>query len=394
MSAPDDARVLVAVSARAPADLGSEVAADLTAHLGINVMHKRGGVATEFLRELGPTIDCVVCVSDNADCVSNLQAVADSVPLVVYGDEVPPVPVDEIVATDGGTGMLARRVADRIGKMRKRDELTEANAKLSALNEYTRELTACETVDEVSDTVVSAVHDALGHGRVVLALRDGDAFYPYGHTLPSEPEVKLDVDEGIVGRTYQTGETQIVDDYGDDPDHTREVEGVHSVVSVPIGDRGVLQVTTNAEAAFDQRDAEFIEIVAAHTAEALSRIQREIDLRVERDRLHAFFHGMRAAAVYVESTDDGEPIVREINPAYEDLFGRESVGKPVSEAFPTDAERTLFTDCITGDEVKERRITRETLDGDRELTVSVVPVSTPGPEHAAFGLYAAEFEFY
>ncbi|MFC6795779.1 GAF domain-containing protein [Halobaculum halobium] len=253
-------------------------------------------------------------------------------------------------------------------------------------------MTGCQSIEEVSDTVVSAVTNALGHGRCVLALREGDEFYPYGHTLSDEPEIRLSVEEGVVGRTYRTGETQIVDDYATDPDFTRDIDGLRSVVSVPVGEAGVLQVSSNREAAFDRQDAEFVEIVASHAKEALARLQREADLRVERDRLHYFFEGIKSPAVYVESTDGSEPVLTEVNTAYEALFGTDAVGRPVSEAFPTESERELFG-LEAPDEVVHRRITRESSEGPKDLVIGMVPVPITGVERSAFGLYAADVVF-
>lgn len=392
MSSPHDARVLVAVSAHVSESVGSDVADDIEASLDATVIRKQGAVATEFLRELGPTIDCVVCVSHRTTCIENLTEAAGEIPLVVYGDEVPSVPVDEVVATDGGTRVLARRVADRIERERERNSLSEANAKLSALNAYTRELTGCETVDEVSDTVVEAVTNALGHGRVVLAMCDGDVFYPYGHTLPTEPDRNLPVENGIAGRTYRTGETQIVDEYGTDPDHYHDVESITSVLSVPMGDHGVIQVSSNLASTFDEDDAEFLEIVAAHAREALSRLKREMDLRLERDRLHGFFDGLRAPVVYLESVDGEEPVLKEINTAYETVFGDEDVGVPVSQAFSTETERELFGDLPRSTDVVHREFVRETSNGEQSVTLEVVPVKTAGLHAAAFGLYTGDIE--
>lgn len=392
MSSSHDARVLVAVSSNTPSGFGADVVDAIESSLDATVLHKRGAVATEFLRELGPTLDCVVVISCRSDCVENLASAAGEVPLLVYGDEVPSVPVDEVIAGDGGTDLLARRVSERIERERERNALEEANAKLSALNTYTEELTGCQSVDEVSDTVVSAVTGALGHGRCVLALRKDDEFYPYGHTFDGELNVRLHIDEGVVGRTFRTGETQIVDDYDSDPDQARDIPQVRSIVSVPVGDVAVLQVTTDRRAAFDRRDAEFIEIIGSHAAEALARLQREADLRVERDRLHYFFDGIESPAVYVESTDGDEPVLTEVNTAYEALFGSEDIERPVSVAFPTDTERELFG-SDGPDEVTHCELTRETADGPVDLTVGVVPIPLSGIETAAFGLYAANAEF-
>ncbi|QZY00157.1 GAF domain-containing protein [Halobaculum rubrum] len=391
MSSTHDARVLVAVSDQTPSDYGADVVEAIESALSATVLHKRGAVATEFLRELGPTLDCVV-VASRTNCVETLAAAAGEVPLIVYGDEVPSVPVDEVVATDGGTDLLARRVSECIERERERNALTEANAKLSALNTYTRELTGCETVREVSDTVVEAVTNALGHEEVVLAMLDDGTFFPYGHTLPNDYDVEADTDEGVIGRTYRTEETQVVNEYGADPDKIRDADDVASVLSTPVGDHGVLQVTTDRKGAFDQQDAEFLEIVASHAAEALARLERESELRVERDRLHYFFDGIRSPAVYVESRDGSEPVLVEVNTAYEALFGADGLGEPVSNAFPTETERELFG-AEGPDTVVHRDITRETVDGSADLVVGVVPVPLSGVETGAFGLYATDVEF-
>ncbi|MFC7098042.1 GAF domain-containing protein [Halobaculum marinum] len=393
MPSSRDPRVLVAEPAGVDGSDGAAVVAEIKQRSGFTALLKRETVATEYLRELGPTIDCVVCVSLPGERVEALTAAAGEVPVIVYGDEIPPVPVDEVVANDGGMDVLVERITERIERRRERDALAEANAKLSALNEYTRELTGCRSVDDVSDTAVDAVTNALGHGRVVLAMLDGDVFYPYGHTLPSEPEVKIDIDEGIVGRTFETGETQIIDDYDDDPDKVRDVPAVGSAVSVPLGDHGVLQVTADRKHAFDRQDAEFLEIVASHAAEALSRLERETDLRVERDRLHAFFEGLGAPAVYVESSDGEEPVLLEANSAYRETFGDEHVGEPVSDAFPTETERTLFAEHLVDGDIVREPICRETADGRVvDLEVGMVPVPTTGLDAAAFGLYVVDVE--
>lgn len=389
MSASHRPRVLFVIPDRSDRD--DSKAADLERETDHEVVVRPPATAAEFLRELGPTIDCVVCAVTDPDCVEALSADAGEVPLVVYGDEVPPVPVGDVVATDGGTGELAARVTARVEQARKRDELTEANAKLSALNTYTRELTGCATVEEVSDTVVDAVTNALGHGRVVLAMvDDDDEFYPYGHTFPGEIDVTMTVDEGVAGRTYRTGETQIVDDYRSDPDCAREID-VRSAVSVPVGDHGIVQVTSGRVGVFDERDAEFLEIVASHAGEALSRLRREAELRLERDSLHAFFDGISSPAVYVEAdAPEEDPTLREVNSAYERAFGDAPVGSPVSRAFPTDTERRLFGDDLHSAETVTREVERETDDGVEPFTVGLVPVRAAAPESAAFGVYTRE----
>ena len=381
------ARVLVAVpDADDPPD--SADVTGLTGELGIEVVTKRGAMAIEYLRELGPTVECVICVGDCASWVGDISEAAPSVPIVVYADDAPSAPVDGIVARDGGTGVLAARVTDEIRRGRERDRLDEANAKLNALNSYTRGITACETPEDVTDRVVSAVTDALAYDRCVLGLREGDDIVPYGNTLHEEGSVRFKTDEGIAGLTLRTGETQIVGDYQSHSMQRRDTDRVKSVLSVPVGDHGVLQVTDDEYDAFDERDAEFLEIVGSHAREALSRLRRETDLRIERDRLHAFFEGLPAPTVYVEADEAESIVLRDANAAYEDAFPDAPVGAPVDEAFPTDAERALVRESIRADGSVTERIRRDTAaTPDCELYVTLVPVQTAGLEAAGFVVY-------
>ncbi|WP_435127542.1 GAF domain-containing protein [Halobaculum sp. D14] len=403
-----------------------QVADALAAELGVDAVPRGAATAEEYLREFGPLTDCVVALSGDT------AGLADSVtetPLVVYGEDFPESTVDSVVSPDCGVDALADQVADSVGRARKRDRLTEANAKLTALNTYTREITGCETVEEIGDEIVAAVTEALAYGRCVLGWVDGDQIVPYGDTLPNEEEHRFTVDDGLAGRTYRTGESQVVDDYQSSPLRMRDDDSIRSVVSVPIGDHGVIQITAGTVGAFDERDAEFLEIVASHAAEAFSRLQRESELRTERDRLHVFFEGLPAPTVYVEATADRdaaggadaeettdggadvtgsgagdaavdaernggaacEPVVSEVNAAYEAAFGDGAVGRRVDEAFPTAVERALFGDRLDATETVTESVRRDTAEAaDVELTVTLVPVRTPGVDAAAFGVYVAD----
>lgn len=385
-----DARVLVAIpDADDPPDSGDVTG--LSDELGVDVITKRGAMAIEYLRDLGPTVDCVVCVGNCTAWAGDISEAAPSVPIIVYADDAPTAPVDDIVARDGGMGMLAAHVTEHVRRGRERDRLDEANAKLNALNTYTRGITACETVEEVTGKVVSAVTDALAYDRCVLALREGDEIVPYGNTLREEGSVRFGTNEGVAGLTLRTGESQIVDDYSSHPNQHRSSEHVKSVVSVPVGDHGVLQVTADEYGAFDERDVEFLEIVGSHAREALSRLRRETDLRIERDRLHAFFEGLPAPTVYVEADEDGTTVLTDANAAYEASFPSAPVGAPVEEAFPTATERRLFRESIRADGSVTETIRRDTAaTPDCELTVTLVPVRTAGLEAAGFAVYVTD----
>jgi len=389
MTSSRQSRVLLVVPGRSERD-GSKVAG-LRRETDHEVVVRRPATAAEFLRELGPTIDCVVCCADGEADVPALVEADTSIPLIVHGDDPPAAPVDGVVARDGGASALARQVRDRVERERERDRLSETNAKLTALAGFASEITACETAEEVYERTAEVVTEALAYRKYVLGLVGPDGLlYPWSTTGDSPP---LAPDEGIAGRTYRTGEPQIVGDVREDPDARTDPDAPLTCLSVPVGDHGVIQVGRGRAHDYDERDVEFLQTVASQAAEALSRIRREVDLRVERDRLHAFFGGLAAPAVYVEAADGEEPVLKEVNPAYERAFGGDHVLDPVSEAFPTATERTLFADPPESGESVRREITRRTVDGEQSLVVGVVPVPTAGLDAAAFGLYVGDTGF-
>ena len=369
----------------------ARVAADLRDELGVETVVRRGRTAFEYVREFAPLLDCVVCLADDSTCPEVLADVEPGLPLVVYGSVAPPTPVDSVVRRDGGTDALMTRVADRITRSRERNRLAEANAKLTALNRYTRGITGCETRETVVDTVVETVTGALAYEHCVLGFVEGGVIVPHGNTIPGMDVERLNVDEGVAGRTYRTGETTITDDYHADPARRREDERVQSVVSVAVGDHGVLQITAPEREAFDERDAEFLEIVASHASEALSRLERETALRAERDRLHAFFEGLPAPTVYIESERGEPPVLREANAAYEAAFPATPLGDPVADAFPTGTERRLFGESIRADDPVTELVRRDTVAStDAALSVTLVPVRTAGLAAAGFGVYVSD----
>lgn len=391
LSASDDGDVSEPATGSGDDEEATRVAEAIRSELGAETVVKQGATASEYLREFAPLLDCAVCLADDADAVSSLAAVGPSVPFVVYGDVCPTSLDCSVVGSDDGTEALVARVASRIERNRERSRLAEANAKLTALNTYTQEITACETREEVVDRVVGAVTEALAYERCVVGFVEGDELVPYGNPLPGEDKNTLRPDEGIAGRTYRTGESMVVDDYHSHPDSHRGYPQITSVASVKVDDYGILQVTAPDRAAFDDGDVEFLEIVAAHAAEALSRLERESTLRTERDRLHAFFDGLPAPTVYVESETGEPPVLYETNPAYEATFPSAPVGDPVESAFPTAVERRLFGESLDANGPVTESVRRDTAArDDASLTVTLVPVRTAGLAAAGYGVYVSQ----
>lgn len=387
---PSDTRVLIITYEGTPDD-ESPIAAELADRLPGQTVVRCGATAVEYLSELGPTVDCVVSVGNDTSAVSNIAEMDSTIPLVVYGEDIVSTAVDAVIPRTAGVDDVVARIEAEVSESREASRLEEVNAKLTALARYAKEITGCETIQDVCGRTVDATVDALDFDFCILALVDDDQFVPYGATLPPEQQRPIGVTEGIAGRTLETGEPQVVDDMQSDPDAAFKDRGYRAVMSVAVGDRGVLQVVSEEEAgAYDDQDVEFLEILAGYTNEALARLERETALRAERDRFHALFDGFPAPAVYVESDTPGDYRVREINAAYERTFpnGADAIDAPVSEVLPTARENRLVTDQLRGDRPVRESVDRTVRDGETEtLSLTLVPVQHVGLSASGFLVY-------
>jgi PAS domain-containing protein len=375
-----------------PSDNGGEhdrvcdpetVAAGIANRLPVEVVLKDERTAGEYLAELGPTIDCVVVLGSESGPLEDL--VDDvSVPTVVCDH-----PVVETAADQDGVipvTSVADRVRSVVREARSRSDLRDQNTRLTALSRYARDITGCETVDAVLDRTVEAATDALAFDYCVILLVDGDQLVPRASALPAPDLSPSGVTEGIAGRTLESGEAEIVADMQTDPDAITEHDDLHAILSVPIGTRGVLQIASRSQDAFDERDKEFAEILSGYTREALARLEREVTLRVERDRLHAFYTAVPVPVICVERRN-GEATVTDVNSAYEETFDGSPVNRPLSAAVPTDAERDRYEAALDGNGISRGTVVRRVGDREQDIALAVIPVSPPGGSDYAFGVY-------
>ncbi|MFD1684573.1 GAF domain-containing protein [Halobellus litoreus] len=361
------------------------VLALLDEELDAEVVVRCGETATEYVSELGPTLDCVVVLGDNRPLIHDL--IEDgAVPTIVCE---PPVigRIDKAVAGENSIEELVERIRVELEHDHTRNDLRESNARLTALSHYAEDITACETVDAVAERTVEAMTDALAYHYCVVRLVEGELLVPRASTLPKPKARVFNRTDGVAGRTLRRSESEIVADIQADPDAIPEHEDLRAGLSVPIGDRGVIQVASTDRDAFDEQDREFVEILAGYTREALERIEREVTLRKERDRLHAFFGELPVPAVHIERLD-GVASVKETNRAYADQFGEVEPGDHLSEIVSTDVEREQFEAALETGRVSADIVERPSDDGEvREFALSVVPVPTPGIESCAYGIY-------
>ena len=360
------------------------VAAGIADRLPVEVVLRDERTAGEYLEELGPTIDCVVVLGSETGPLGSLSEDL-SIPAVVC--ERPVVETDEAEgATTIPVAAVAERVRAIVRETRRRSDLRDQNTRLTALSRYARNIAGCETVDAVLDRTVAAVTDALAFDYCVILLSDGDYLVPRASALPDPELGHIGVTEGVAGRTLSSGEAEIVADMHSDPDAVIEHDDLHALLSVPIGSRGVLQIASRSCDAFDERDKEFAEILAGYTREALARLEREVSLRAERDRLYAFYRAIPVPAICVERRA-GETTVVEVNSAYQEVFSDSPAGQSLSAAVPTDAERDQYEAALNGEGTSQGSVVRQVGSGEQTLALTVIPVTPPGGSRYAFGVY-------
>ena len=360
------------------------VADGIADRLPVDVVLRDEQTAGEYLEELGPTIDCVVVLGDDTGPLGRLDEDL-SVPAVVCEHPV----VETGLDPDTGAipvSAVASRVQTVVRETRRRSDLQDRNTRLTALSRYARDITGCETVDAVLDRTVAAVTDALAFDHCVVLVSDGEYLVPRASVLPDPELGTIGVTEGVAGRTLASGEAEIVPDMQSDPDAVVDHDELHALLSVPIGARGVLQIASHARDAFDERDKEFGEILAGYTREALARLEREVSLRTERDRLHAFYRAVPVPAICVERRD-GEATVVEVNAAYEEVFSGSRAGQSLSAAVPTETERGRYEAALDGEGTSRGPVVRRVGSGEETLALTIIPVAPPGGPRYAFGVY-------
>jgi len=164
----------------------------------------------------------------------------------------------------------------------------EREAAIRALHDAAQGLLGTETATEAADLVVETAADVLDVSGVCLYLLDGEAgqLVPractdgYEAVTGGAPPVAVGAEDDAVWNSYATGTRRVFDD-SDDVGGTLFSDPVGGGLLVPVGDHGVLVVTT-AQAGVSVRTRQLVETLVATTEAALDRLESEASLR-ERD---------------------------------------------------------------------------------------------------------------
>ncbi|WP_323676449.1 PAS domain-containing protein [Halorubellus sp. PRR65] len=205
--------------------------------------------------------------------------------------------------------LLANRVENAVDAARAEEELERTREKTAQLHGHAADIAGASSRDAVVDAALSAADDILDfHVYGLYEATDG-RFEPLG-AATYEPDSLPALDEGVLGKTYQRGESFRVDDVAGTDDAAPDRPSFRSAVSVPVGDDVVFQAIAAEPNAFTASDLELTELLATHVEQAFDRLDREREYERTTEQLQAILDNT-TAIVYIKDRDGRYELVNE-----------------------------------------------------------------------------------
>ena len=202
---------------------------------------------------------------------------------------------------------------------------------LSMLAELSQALAVSVDIEDTLSQAVNRIADAMlaEAGSVFMLDEAGENLVCRACAGPVDVTgIKVPITKGIVGRTFTTGESQMVRDAQTDPDFAGKVDAktgfsTHSVLCTPLstqrGPIGVLEVLNKRDGGlFDDTDRDLLRVLAAPTALAVSNAKLVTEL-VEQNRIRRELQLARQMqrSLLPKRRREGYPLIGVNRPAHE-----------------------------------------------------------------------------
>jgi PAS domain S-box-containing protein len=295
----------------------------------------------------------------------------------------------------GGPDAFA--VVDDVTEQRHREQT------LTGLHDATRRMLVEDDPDDIAAVVAEAANDLLGlpYVGVFYAADDAEELRPATVSDPvtGETPPTFAAGESLAWDVYESGEPATFTDVHEQSNVHNPETVIREEIIHPLGDHGVLLIGAPEAGSFDGTDHDLVRVLATNAEAALDRAERvrqlrrrEADLRREHSRLAALFENVPSpTASFV--VEDGDPIVRAVNPAFEDVFGyseEELVGENIDDYItPADeqAEADEYNQKLFDGRNINVAVRRETVDGQRDFLLDVVPFRLDEPNIHGYAMY-------
>ena len=274
---------------------------------------------------------------------------------------------------------------------------------LTGLHDATRRMLVEDDRDDIAAVIVEAANDLLGlpYVGVFYAADDADELRP---ATVSDPVTDggpptFEAGESLAWDVYEAGAPETFTEVHRQPNVHNPETVIREEIIHPLGDHGVLMIGATETGSFDGTDHDLVRVLATNAEAALDRAERvrqlrrrEADLRREHSRLAALFENVPSpTASFVVEGD--EPIVLAVNPAFEDVFGyseTELVGENIDDyIIPADeqAEADEYNQKLFDGQNINVEVRRETVDGQRDFLLDVVPFRLDEPNIHGYAMY-------
>jgi len=194
-----------------------------------------------------------------------------------------------IVETGLGTveGSDVVVLSDVTERERRQRALRDRQEKVEALYAAISQLLRARDKREMGDVVLRLVNEVFGYPLAGVRFAEDGALVPVQHSsqvsehMPPRPPVDLD-GESLIARAYRQGEPLVVDDLQavEDP---LEYGDARAAAFFPVGEHGTISVGDVRDDAIDSFDSRLIEVLAAHAAVVLDRLDQEDTLRAAKE---------------------------------------------------------------------------------------------------------------
>ncbi|MCK4637124.1 MAG: PAS domain S-box protein, partial [Methanomicrobia archaeon] len=286
------------------------------------------------------------------------------------GEEVPIQYEFNIIRKDGEkrrVELSSTVIKDSKGKMktvaqllditeRKKAEkaLRESKNKIEQLHKVAAQMETCSSEEEVYQLIIDAAKGILKFTACSVNIVDGDRLETRATSYDEIPEDRyMSINEGIIGRTYRTGKSYLIDDIRKDKDAKPSENRFQSCVSIPVWSIGAFVTISDKLNAFTREDLELGELLMSHATEALKRIYSEKEIRFSEAKFRGLFENV-LDGMY-QSTPDGKII--SANPALVRMLGYDSE----ADLRAIDIAYDLYADP------EERKILARKLEEEGEL---------------------------
>ncbi|MFC6825582.1 GAF domain-containing protein [Halopelagius fulvigenes] len=184
---------------------------------------------------------------------------------------------------------FAGELADQVLRVLSNRRQRERERALEELHGIATDITTFGTPEEVCRRTVDVAESILEFDQCVINLEDDGllSVVAVSEEVPSDGVAPMSVEDGIVGKTYRTGESYLFDDVRT-AEEANPQGPYRGALSVPLGDHGVFQAVSERAGAFDEDDVELAELLVSHTGQALDQLASKRELRQQNERLDEF----------------------------------------------------------------------------------------------------------